>query len=110
MAELNWTAEAERWLRDIFDFIAQDNPAAAMRTVETIYQKAQLLRDFPESGYRYLQRPDKHIRILLHGHYRIAYLITDAGTIDILGVFHEINRLVYDIYGLTEEEINLIEQ
>lgn len=37
MAELTWTAEAERWLRDIHDFIAQDNPAAAARTVETIY-------------------------------------------------------------------------
>lgn len=88
MAELTWTAEAERWLRDVHDFIAQDNPAAAARTVEAIYQKAQLLQDFPESGYRYLQRPDRHIRILLHGHYRIAYLITAAGHIDILGVFH----------------------
>ncbi len=28
--------------------------------------------------------------------------------IDATGI--EINRLVYDIYGLTEEEINLIEQ
>ena len=55
MAELTWTAEAERWLRDIHDFIAQDNPAAAIRTVETLYQKAEILREFPESGYRYWQ-------------------------------------------------------
>jgi len=53
MAELTWTAEAERWLRDIHDFIAQDNPAAATRTIETLYQKAEILREFPESGYRY---------------------------------------------------------
>jgi hypothetical protein len=25
MAELTWTAEAERWLHDIYDYIAQDN-------------------------------------------------------------------------------------
>jgi len=56
MAELTWTAEAERWLRDIHDFIAQDNPAAAIRTIETLYQKAEILREFPESGYRYWQR------------------------------------------------------
>jgi plasmid stabilization system protein ParE len=33
-------------------------------------------------------QPDHHIRVLLHGHYRIAYLIKPDGTIDILGVFH----------------------
>jgi len=88
MAELTWTAEAERWLRDIHDFIAQDNSAAAIRTIETLYQKAEILREFPESGYRYGQRPNRHIRILLHGHYRIAYVIKNSGAIDILGVFH----------------------
>lgn len=88
MAELTWTAEAERWLRDIHDFIAQDNPIAAIRTIETLYQKAEILREFPESGYRYWQRPDRHIRILLYGHYRIAYIIKSSGEIDILGVFH----------------------
>lgn len=88
MAELTWTAEAERWLRDTHDYIALDNPAAATRTVETLYQKAEVLREFPESGYRYWQRQNQHIRILLHGHYRIAYVIKDSGGIDILGVFH----------------------
>ncbi len=88
MAELTWTAEAQRWLRDIHDFIAQDNPAAATRTVTTLYQKAEILREFPESGYRYWQRPDHHIRILLHGHYRIAYALKPNGAIDIIGVFH----------------------
>lgn len=88
MADLTWTAEAERWLRDVHDFIAQDNPAAATRTVDAIYQKAEILREFPESGYRYWPRPDRHIRILLHGHYRIAYVIKGSRAIDILGVFH----------------------
>lgn len=88
MAELIWTTEAEQWLRDIHGYISLDNPAAATRTVEAIYQKAEILREFPESGYRYWQRPDRHIRILLHGHYRIAYLIMNVDTIHILGVFH----------------------
>ena len=88
MAELTWTPEAERWLRDIHNYIAQDNPAAATRTVETLYRKVEILREFPESGYRYWQRPDRHIRILLHGHYRIAYVIKTSNVIDILGVFH----------------------
>ncbi|MDP2898820.1 MAG: type II toxin-antitoxin system RelE/ParE family toxin [bacterium] len=88
MAEISWTAEAERWLRDIYDYIAQDNPESASRVVDGIYEKAQLLRRFPEIGHRYDAIPDRHVRILLYGHYRIAYLIKPDGNIDILGVFH----------------------
>ncbi len=29
MAKIVWTEEAERWLKDIHDYIAQDNPVAA---------------------------------------------------------------------------------
>ena len=60
---------------------------AAEKVVSGIYEKAQLLSDFPEIGYKYREEPEGEIRILLYGHYRIAYIITD-GPIDILGVFH----------------------
>jgi len=88
MAEINWTDEAERWLKDIHDYIAQDSPESALRVVEGIYEKTQLLHQFAEIGYRYDRISDKHVRILLYGHYRIAYLIKPDGNIDILGVFH----------------------
>jgi plasmid stabilization system protein ParE len=29
MVEINWTTEAQRWMRDIYDYIAVDNPLAA---------------------------------------------------------------------------------
>jgi toxin ParE1/3/4 len=48
MAELVWTDEARMWLREIRDHIAKDNPPAADRTVAGIYDKAQLLKTFPE--------------------------------------------------------------
>jgi len=88
MAEIRWTAEAETWLKDIYDYIAQDNPSAAMRVIQGIYEKAQLLRRFPEVGHRYRSEPEGEIRILMYGHYRIAYLVKGQGKIDILGVFH----------------------
>ena len=98
MAKINWTVEAERWLKDIHDYIAQDNPKAAIRVVEGIYEKAQILSQFPEIGYRYERIPGKHIRIILYGHYRITYLIKSDNSIDILGVFHgalDIDRYLY---------------
>jgi toxin ParE1/3/4 len=87
MAQIAWTREAERWLSDIYEYIASDNPVAAMETVQGIYDRAQILTDFPESGSRYWAAP-RHVRILLYGHYRITYLIKDDGNVDILGVFH----------------------
>ena len=56
---MRWTEEAHRWLRDIHEYISADNPEA-----------------------------DGEIRILLYGHYRIAYLLKSESSIDILGVFH----------------------
>lgn len=44
MAEIKWTEEAHRWLRDIFDYIATNNPDAAQKVVAGIYEKAQVLR------------------------------------------------------------------
>jgi toxin ParE1/3/4 len=95
LAEINWTQEAQWWLKDIYDYIATDNPDAAARTVEGVYEKAQLLKQYPEAGYKYEIQSDRPVRILLYGHYRITYLVKPDGNIDILGVFHgalDINR------------------
>lgn len=88
MAKLRWTTEAERWLQDIHDYIAGDNPVAAQKVIAGIYGKAQMLREYPELGHKYRSEQEGDIRVLLYGHYRIAYLIRHEGVIDILGVFH----------------------
>ena len=43
MAEIIWSEEAEWWLKDVHDYIAQDNPAAAEKAVSGIYQRTQIL-------------------------------------------------------------------
>jgi len=43
---------------------------------------------FPEIGHRYRIEPEGKIRILLYGHYRIAYLLKKNKNVAILGVFH----------------------
>ena len=88
MVDIYWTDEAELWLKNIHDYIALDKSTIAKKVVIEIYQKVQILQSFPRIGYEYENSQDKEIRILLYGHYRIAYLIKDENTIDILGVFH----------------------
>jgi toxin ParE1/3/4 len=38
-------------------------------------------------GYRY-EGSEADVRILLYGHYRIAYVVNANDAVDILGVFH----------------------
>jgi toxin ParE1/3/4 len=87
METLNWTDEAERWLQEIHDYIALDDAEAAQGVVRGIIERVEVLTDFPEIGYRY-EGSVRPIRILLYGHYRIAYVVRRDGVIDILGVFH----------------------
>ncbi|MBP7049577.1 MAG: type II toxin-antitoxin system RelE/ParE family toxin [Phycisphaerae bacterium] len=88
MAELRWTEEAASWMEDIYLYIAQDDPQAASRVVNSIYEKAQMLGRFPRMGHVYRCEVEGEIRILTYGHYRIAYLIRNEDLIEILGIFH----------------------
>ncbi|MBW1998967.1 MAG: type II toxin-antitoxin system RelE/ParE family toxin [Deltaproteobacteria bacterium] len=97
MVEIRWTQEAENWLKEIHDYIAQDSPSAAARVISGIYERVQLLRSFPELGHKYKSEPEGDIRILLYGHYRIAYIIKGKETIEVLAVLHgamDIDRYV----------------
>ncbi|PAU93186.1 plasmid stabilization protein [Aliifodinibius salipaludis] len=85
--EITWTNEAETWLKEIFDFISKDNEKIAPEVIAGIYERAQILEEHPRIGYKYRDEPEGEIRILLYGHYRIAYLLGEQNII-ILGVFH----------------------
>jgi len=86
MAEIRWTNEATEWLQDIYNYISIDSRDIANKVIDKIFEKVQILNHFPKIGYIY--ENEENIRILLYGHYRIAYLLKDNGDIDILGVFH----------------------
>ena len=86
MAKLRWTDEAVKWLQEIHEYISNDNINIANKVIKGIYDKAQILELMPKVGYKYQDRDD--VRILLYGHYRIAYFLKDRETIDILDIFH----------------------
>jgi toxin ParE1/3/4 len=88
VAEIAWTSEAVRCLEGIHEYIAEDNPRAAVDVVRGIYAKVQLLREHPRLGQRYEPIQDREVRETTFGHYRIAYLILDEARITVLGVFH----------------------
>ena len=53
MAEIRWIEETLKWLLNINEYIAEDNPIAAQKVVDEIYERIQILELFPEIGYKY---------------------------------------------------------
>ena len=45
MAKIRWSHEAEQWLKEIYEYIEQDNPAAAGKVVSGIYDKVLSIED-----------------------------------------------------------------
>lgn len=88
MAKIVWTLEAANSLEEIYDYIAENNPVAAIGVVDGIYEKIQLLRDHPRIGQRYAPVADREVREILYGHYRIPYVIKTEDRLEILGIFH----------------------
>jgi plasmid stabilization system protein ParE len=37
MVDIRWTNEAQIWLKDIYDYIALDNPKIAKKVIDEIY-------------------------------------------------------------------------
>lgn len=62
---MSWAAEAQRWLEDIFEYIAADDPRAATQTIQGAHERAQVLVDRPELGHRY-RASTRHVRIPLY--------------------------------------------
>ena len=85
--ELIWTTEAKDMLMKIFDGLVSGNPMIAVNVVRGIYAKTQVLLKSPEIGWHFGGIPKRDVRVLLYGHYRIAYEIHKTGYIVICGVY-----------------------
>ncbi len=85
MLLVNWTTEAENDLIAIEDFIAQDNPIAAMNLSELLVETAEKLAYMP-----YMGRTGKVLQtreLVAHRNYILVYQVT-SHEILILRVMH----------------------
>ncbi|TWT77333.1 Plasmid stabilization system protein [Posidoniimonas polymericola] len=96
MAELIWTEESLECLRQIVDYLAEQSQEAAASVTEGIYWKAQVLERYPEIGWRHEETPDRNLRSLVYGHYRIVYELIEVDEVRVLAVIHtsmDVSRL-----------------
>ena len=85
--ELIWTTEAKDRLMKIFDGLVGCDPMIAAGVVCSIYAKTQVLLKSPEIGWHFGGISERDVRVLLYGHYRIAYEIHKTGYLVICGVY-----------------------
>ncbi len=74
-------------ISEIATYIAQENPTAAEKWVNTVFRKVQDLQDFPESGRVVPETENKAIRELIYGNYRLIYRLEEK-RISVLTVRH----------------------
>ena len=75
---LRFTRRARNDLRDILEYIAKDNPAAADRLRLAFLDAGKLIAMRPHLGLRNANVPELRSRLVTRYPYRIHYLAEDA--------------------------------
>jgi len=88
--KLRWTRLALQDLRDLHEYIAEDNPSAANRMVTRIQDATQRLKNHPQMG-----RPGRvqgtHELVIAGSPYIVVYILGDS-EIQIVAVIHSAMR------------------
>jgi toxin ParE1/3/4 len=75
--KVEWSPLALDRVSDIARYIAKDNPDAAERWANELFDSVGLLADFPESGRIVPEVGVRRIRELIFGAYRVIYSVKD---------------------------------
>jgi len=93
MVEIIWTPYALEDLQDIYDYIAKDSPAYAIRFTDKLVDRVDILIDHPEAGRVVPEFENDLIRELIEGSYRIIYIIRAFNEIGIIRIHHSARSL-----------------
>ena len=93
---VRWTERARCDLQEIGDYIADDDPRAADRWVERLFERAERAAALPLAGRRVPEIGRDDVREVFLRTYRLVYRVLDA-SIDILTVFEGHRRFPADV-------------
>lgn len=83
-----WSPTANNKIKDILEYISEDNPDAALKLIDDFEAKVGKLRENPESGRILPEANNTSIReLVVHENYGIIYEI-NSDVIEILTVRH----------------------
>lgn len=82
-----WSPLSLERTAEIAEYISLDNPSAAERWVENIFNRVNVLQSSPKAGRKVPEIEREEIRELLYGNYRIIYRV-EKSKISILTLRH----------------------
>ena len=82
------TESAYNDLEDIENYISQDSPVIARNFISRIFDKIDVLYQYPGFGKPVPELKDKSIREILLNKYRIVYRIADDENIQVIRIIH----------------------
>ena len=88
MVRLTWTDQAIDDLGKIGDYIAENSERYAKLTIKKLYERTEILKQFPLAGRVVPEKNEENVRELIEGSYRIIYEIFPDNQIYILTVYH----------------------
>ena len=88
MEKIIWSDLASEDLQGIYKYICKDSELYAIRTVERIINKIEILNTHASAGRMVPEFEQKNIRELLEGNYRIVYRINNNDSIGIVRIHH----------------------
>ena len=90
-----WSDSALDRVTEFLDFIAEDNPSAARRVVQDLFDRVEALADHPHLGRRLLEGVDPSLRRIVIGSYIVVYDVLEVRkTISIVAVRHHRQKLL----------------
>ncbi len=84
--KIKWTNQSLSNILEIEDFIARDNPVAAIKFTDKIISLVEELALFPEKGRVVPEFSVEQIREIIYKNYRIVYLVK-KNSIEVLTIF-----------------------
>ena len=87
MAEIIWSNIAKQDLQEIYDYISGDSELYALRLIDKIIERVDILENMPKAGKIVMELENENIRELIEGNYRIIYSIS-VNAIEIVRIHH----------------------
>ena len=84
---IRWSERARAQVREIFEYIARDRPAAADRILEGLVERTNLVAEFPEQGAAWGDPRRSDLRSIVYESYRLVYRI-GGDEVAVLSVRH----------------------
>jgi toxin ParE1/3/4 len=72
--QIVWSDSALERITQFLDFMSEENPEAARRTVEDLFARVKVLAEQPRLGRRLTEGIDPDLRRLIVGNYIVVYV------------------------------------